>query len=249
MPGQRAPLRGQLPRARLDEPISIKASSATWPITSWPRRAPELPAAPPRPEKVAVVGAGPAGLACAFYLGQKGYRTTVFEAQEGPGGMAAYGIPAYRLPRDVLAYEASLIERVGGEFRYGVGIGKDLTLQDLSRQGYAAVFLAVGAPEASPMRCEGEDAGYQCFMTGVEFLAKAARGQRPLEGDRLLVIGGGNVAMDCVRTGRRLGFHDVNLPAAPRRDAADPRRSRRPWRRRQVPYRVAPISIVAKRAG
>ncbi len=237
-------------RARLDEPLSIKGLKrylADYELASG--AAPELPAAPPRPEKVAVVGAGPAGLACAFYLGQKGYRTTVFEAQEGPGGMAAYGIPAYRLPRDVLAYEASLIERVGGEFRYGVGIGKDLTLQDLSRQGYAAVFLAVGAPEASPMRCEGEDAGYQCFMTGVEFLAKAARGQRPLEGDRLLVIGGGNVAMDCVRTGRRLGFNDVNLLYR-RTEAempADPMEIEEAKEEGvKFHYLVAPLSIVAE---
>jgi formate dehydrogenase (NADP+) beta subunit len=162
-------------------------------------------------QKVAVIGAGPAGLSCAFYLGIMGYHCTIFESQEAPGGMASYGIPAYRLPRDVLAYEASLVEQLGAEFRYGVTIGSDLSVEDLGRQGYQAVFLAVGAPESSKMRCEGEDAGYQCFMTGIQFLAEVSRGKKPLEGKKILVIGGGNVAMDCVRSAVRIGFDDANI--------------------------------------
>jgi NADPH-dependent glutamate synthase beta subunit-like oxidoreductase len=86
--------------------------------------------------------------------------------------------------------------------RHGVKVGEDIPLEKLVAQGYEAVFLAVGAPESSRMRCEGEDAGYRCFMTGVNFLAGAARGSNVLEGKRLVVIGGGNVAMDCVRTAR-----------------------------------------------
>jgi formate dehydrogenase (NADP+) beta subunit len=172
----------------------------------------EHPPAPRQPQKVAIVGAGPAGLSCAYYLGmQAGHRCTLFEAQEGPGGMAAYGIPPYRLPRDVLAHEVARVEALGADIRYGVKVGEDITLEKLVAQGYEAVFLAVGAPESSKMRCEGEDAGYRCFMTGVNFLAEAARGRNVLEGNRLVVIGGGNVAMDCVRTARRLGFEDVHL--------------------------------------
>ena len=172
----------------------------------------ETPPAPRQSQKVAIVGAGPAGLSCAYYLGkQAGYRCTIFESQEGPGGMAAYGIPSYRLPREVLAHEVSLVEKSGAKIRYGVKVGEDVSLEALAAKGYQAVFLAVGAPESSKMRCEGEDAGYRCFMTGVNFLAEAARGRKPLEGKRLVVIGGGNVAMDCVRTARRLGFEDVNL--------------------------------------
>ena len=165
----------------------------------------------PRPEKVAVVGAGPAGLSCAYYLGKQGIKATVFEAQEGPGGMAAYGIPAYRLPRDVIAHEMQMVTSVGAEIRYNTAIGKDMTLEDLSAQGYKAVFVGAGAPATAKMRCEGEDKAYENFMPGVDFLARAARGENPLTGRRVAVIGGGNVAMDCVRTSRRLGFSDINL--------------------------------------
>ncbi len=125
--------------------------------------------------------------------------------------MAAYGIPSYRLPRNVLAHEVAMVEQLGAEILYGIKVGEDLHLDELVAKGYQAIFLAVGAPESSKMRCEGEDAGYRCFMTGVNFLAEAVRGRTPLEGKRLVVIGGGNVAMDCVRTARRLGFDDVNL--------------------------------------
>ena len=164
-----------------------------------------------RPEKVAVVGAGPAGLSCAYYLGRQGIRTTVFEAQEGPGGMAAYGIPAYRLPRDVIAHEVRMVESLGAEVRYNTAIGRDISLEELADQGYKAVFVGAGAPAPSKMRCDGEDEGYENFMPGVDFLARAARGETPLSGKHVAVIGGGNVAMDCVRTCRRLGFSDINL--------------------------------------
>ncbi|MBU1171694.1 MAG: FAD-dependent oxidoreductase [Proteobacteria bacterium] len=171
----------------------------------------EEPMPHPQAEKIAIVGGGPAGLSCSYYLGRLGYPSTVFEAQEGPGGMAAYGIPSYRLPKDVIAHEVGIIEHLGAEIRYGVHVGRDITVDDLSDQGYRAVFLAMGAPESSPMRCEGEDKGYMGFMPGVHFLAQAARGQKPLDGRRAVVIGGGNVAMDCVRSLLRLGFKDVNL--------------------------------------
>ena len=162
-------------------------------------------------KKVAIIGAGPAGLACAFYLGRRGYTSTIFETSSEPGGMAAFGIPDYRLPRDILRGEAEQVLKMGSEIRYGVNVGVDVTLADLKLQGYSAIFVGVGAPEASKMRCEGEDAGYQNFMTGVEFLHRIADGEKPIQGKTILVIGGGNVAMDCVRSARRLGFSDVNL--------------------------------------
>ncbi len=199
-------------RGRLDAPLAIRAVKrflADQEIFAQMETA--TPPARRQPQKVAIVGAGPAGLSCAYYLGMQGYGCTLFESQEGPGGMAAYGIPSYRLPRDVIAHEVAMVEKLGAEIRYGVKVGEDVPLEDLMAKGYQAVFLAVGAPESSKMRCEGEDAGYRCFMTGVNFLAEAARGRKPLEGKRLVVIGGGNVAMDCVRTARRLGFEDVNL--------------------------------------
>jgi len=199
-------------RALVDEPISIKylkrfASDEERASQGSPAEAP----AEAKAEKVAIVGAGPAGLSCAYYLGRMGYKTTIFESLPEPGGMAAVGIPDYRLPRGVLREEAARVERLGAEIRYNVNVGTDITLADMSKEGYKAVFIGVGAPESSQMRCEGEDAGYQCFMTGVEFLRRVAFGERPIEGDKILVIGGGNVAMDCVRSALRLGFTDVNL--------------------------------------
>ena len=177
----------QCRRGKLDEPLAL--------------------AQPRHPEKVTIVEAGPAGLACAYYLGRQGYDATIFEAQEGPGGMAAYGIPAYRLPRDVIAHEVLMVEQMGATIQYSTRVRKDITLKDIEKQG----FIGAGAPEASKMRCKGEDEGYENFMPGVDFLARAARGKHPLTGARIAVIGSGNVAMDCVRTARRLGFTDVNL--------------------------------------
>jgi formate dehydrogenase beta subunit len=164
-----------------------------------------------RDERIAIVGAGPAGLSCAYYLGLRGYRTTLFEALGEPGGMTAVGIPDYRLPRAVLRGEADRVKEVGGEIRYGIKVGADITLLQMFNEGYKVIFVGAGAPGSSNMGTEGEDAGYAGFMPGVEFLRRVAFGERPLEGKKILVVGGGNVAMDCVRSARRLGFEDVNL--------------------------------------
>ncbi|ADK83860.1 FAD-dependent pyridine nucleotide-disulfide oxidoreductase [Desulfarculus baarsii DSM 2075] len=199
-------------RQKLDEGIAIRAlkrHAADMELASG-REAPLVPG-PAKEQKVAIIGAGPAGLACAYHLGLRGYKSTIFEVLNEPGGMAAVGIPDYRLPRRILRGEANQVERLGCEIRYGVNVGVDVTLDDLKLQGYGAIFVGVGAPAASKMRCEGEDAGYECFMTGVDFLRRVADGERPIEGDKLLIIGGGNVAMDCARSALRLGFTDVNL--------------------------------------
>ncbi len=199
-------------RGLVDEPLAIKAIKRY--LADNEKRSKTSGGStpvPPKNGKVAVVGAGPAGLSAAYYLGTLGYKTTIFERQEKAGGMAAWGIPDYRLPRDVLDDEIEKVRELGAEFQYGVDIGKDIKLEKLAEQGYRAVFLGVGAPVSAKMRCKGEDDGYDGFMTGIEFLAKAARGKRPLEGRRAVVVGGGNVAMDCVRTIRRLGFEDVKI--------------------------------------
>ena len=200
-------------RGRVDEPISIRALKRFLADNEIRTGAKPLktPSAEYKSDRVAVVGAGPAGLSCAYYLGTMGYKTTIFEAQERPGGMATYGIPSYRLPPDIMDYEVAQVERMGAEIHYGVNIGEDKTIEDLGKEGYRAVFLAVGAPESSKMRCEGEDAGYECFLTGIHFLAEVSRGRQPVEGKKLVVVGGGNVAMDCVRSALRTGFTDVNL--------------------------------------
>ena len=200
-------------RSLLDQPVAIKwlkRYAADCEAAAGAR--PDYKPAQAKGKKVAVIGAGPAGLSCGFYLGRMGYSVTIFESNSEGGGMAAMGIPDYRLPREVLKREIALVESVGAEIKYGVNIGVDLGLSDLKEQGYAAIFVGVGAPESASMRCEGEDAGYQCFMTGIEYLRKAALGDpRPIEGKKMVVIGGGNVAMDCTRTALRCGFDDVNL--------------------------------------
>jgi len=132
------------------------------------------------------------------------------EIAEGRG-MAAVGIPDYRLPRQVLRAEVARVETLGVEIRHNQRFGVDVSFDDLFSRGYEAVLVAVGAHQSARMGCEGEDAGYDGFMPGVKFLRDVAFGRTPLTGKTMLVIGGGNVAMDCVRTARRLGFDDVRL--------------------------------------
>ena len=236
-------------RGRLDEPVAIRALKRFLADNEIRSGTPPLkePPAEFKPDRVAVVGAGPAGLSCAYYLGCMGYHTTIFEAQEKAGGMATYGIPSYRLPRDIMDYEVAQVERMGAEIRYGVNVGVDVTVEELGKQGYRAVFLAVGAPESSKMRCEGEDAGYECFLTGIHFLAEVSRGRNPVEGEKLVVVGGGNVAMDCVRSALRIGFKDVNLLYR-RTEAempADPQEIEEAQEEGvKFHYLVAPVSIV-----
>ncbi len=237
-------------RGRLDHPIAIRSLKRFLADHEMRTGAlPSLESIPQREERIAVVGAGPAGISCAYYLGLQGYQTTIFEAQEKAGGMASFGIPSYRLPREIIAYEVALVEKLGAEIRYGVKVGEDVSIEELGKQGYRAVFLAVGAPESSKMRCEGEDAGYECFMTGIHFLGEVARGRRPVEGKKLVVVGGGNVAMDCVRSALRIGFTDVNLLYR-RTEAempADPQEIHEAQEEGvKFHYLVAPVSIVHK---
>jgi len=165
-----------------------------------------------RPEKVAVIGAGPAGLSCAYYLALKGYPVTIFERLGEPGGMAAMGIPDYRLPRNIVGYEADTVKRLGVEIRYNTQVGKDITISQMFEQGYKAIFIGVGAQTNTPMGVEGEDKGYKGFIPGVYYLLEINLGRDPYpEGKKVVVVGGGNVAIDCVRSSFRIGKADVNL--------------------------------------
>ena len=164
-----------------------------------------------QPDKVAIVGAGPAGIAAAFYLGRKGHQVTIFEALPEGGGMAAVGIPDYRLPRDFLNYEIDVVKSCGVTIIYDTVVGKDITLQQLREQGFKALFLGVGAHESKKMGVDGEDKGYRGFIPGVVFLRNINLGKEVPLGERLVVVGGGNVAIDCVRSAVRLGFKDVRL--------------------------------------
>jgi formate dehydrogenase beta subunit len=200
-------------RGNVDEPISIKWLKrfvADYELEK--RKEPILKKASSYSEKVAVIGAGPAGLSCAYYLGLKGYPVTIFERLGEPGGMAAVGIPDYRLPRDIMGYEAGILERLGVEFRYNTQVGKDITLSQIFEQGYKAVFIGVGAHTNTPMGVEGEDKGYKGFIPGVFYLLEINLGRDPYpEGKKVVVVGGGNVAIDCVRTSFRINKPDVNL--------------------------------------
>jgi formate dehydrogenase beta subunit len=200
-------------RANLDESISIKYLKrfvADWELERRhvpPLQGPETQ----KDDRVAVVGAGPAGLSCAYYLAQMGYPVTVFERFGAPGGMAAWGIPDYRLPQNILYREVDIIKDMGVEIQYHTEVGKDITLKEIA-QKYKAIFIGVGAQRSTPMRVEGEDAGYQGFIPGVEYLLDINQGRDPYpEGKKVVVVGGGNVAIDCVRSSYRIGKTDVNL--------------------------------------
>lgn len=200
-------------RANVDECLSIKWLKrfvADYEIEK--RKIPPVHKDAVRSEKVAIIGAGPSGLSCAYYLALKGYSVTIFERLGEPGGMAAMGIPDYRLPRNIVRYETELIERLGVEIRYHTQVGKDITLSQIFEQGYKAIFIGVGAQTNTPMGIEGEEKGYKGFIPGVYYLLEINLGRDPYpEGKKVVVVGGGNVAIDCVRSSFRLGKSDVNL--------------------------------------
>jgi formate dehydrogenase major subunit len=159
-------------------------------------------------KKVAIVGAGPAGLTAAYYLQLLGHSCTVYDAHEAPGGMTRYGIPSYRLPRDVIDREVKVIEDLGAEFQYNKRLGSDFTLDEL-REDSDAVFLGLGAQKASSMRVEGED--LEGVLTGIGFLGEVSRDEKHPIGKRVMVVGGGNTAIDAARTALRLGAEEVTI--------------------------------------
>ena len=159
---------------------------------------------PPRRNgtKIAIVGSGPAGLTCAYYLARKGYSVTIFEALPVAGGMLAVGIPEYRLPRDILNYEIENIKRLGVEIRTNTALGKDVDLAELMRE-YRAVFIATGSHKGLKMNIEGEDA--EGVIDAVEFLRDLNLGREVKIGQRVVVVGGGNAAIDAARSAKRFG--------------------------------------------
>jgi formate dehydrogenase beta subunit len=163
-----------------------------------------------REERIAIIGAGPAGLAAAYNLRLMGYGVTIFESMPHAGGMAAVGIPEYRLPRDILNHEIDLIKRIGVEIKVNAKVEK-LSLKDLKKRGYAAVFVAVGAHRGTKIGAEGEDKGYEGFVDGVEFLRDLNLGKKVQPRKKVIVIGGGNTALDCARSCARIGFDDVEI--------------------------------------
>ncbi|MBR5441502.1 MAG: FAD-dependent oxidoreductase, partial [Clostridia bacterium] len=159
-------------------------------------------------KKIAVIGAGPAGLSCAYFLAIEGYEVTVLEAQTKAGGMLRYGIPNYRLPQDVLDKEVDCIEKMGVKFCYSKRLGVDFTIESLKNE-YDAVFVAIGAWRSASLGCSGDDA--QGVVGGIDMLYKAAKGEAFTVGKKVCVVGGGNTAIDAVRTAVRLGADEVTL--------------------------------------
>ena len=160
-------------------------------------------------EKIAIIGAGPAGLSCAYYLAEKGYKPTVFEKNERPGGMMVYGIPSFKLEKDVVDAEIDVIRELGVEIRCGVEVGKDVTLDELRAQGYKAFYVAIGCQGGRKANIPGEDA--DGVMTAVDFLRTVGRDETYKVEGRTVVVGGGNVAIDVARTSGRCGASEVSM--------------------------------------
>lgn len=160
-------------------------------------------------QKIAVVGAGPAGLSCAYYLAVEGYKVTVFEKQKVPGGMLTLGIPSFRLEKDVVRAEIDILKELGVEFKLGVEVGQEISLADLRKQGYAAFYLAIGAQASRKLNIEGEDA--QGVIAGVDFLRSINLGDDLKLSGKVIVIGGGNVAIDVARSAVRVGAGSVAM--------------------------------------
>jgi formate dehydrogenase (NADP+) beta subunit len=166
--------------------------------------------------KAAVVGAGPAGLTVAFYLRKKGRQVTVFESRGKPGGMMRYGIPRYRLPEDLLDREIREVLDLGVTFRPYQTLGKDFTLEQLKREGYHAIFLGIGAQKSKRILLEGSE--HPDVLRGVDFLSRVAEGEELALKERIIVVGGGSVAVDVALTAMRLGAAEVTLVCLEKRE-------------------------------
>ena len=201
-------------RTHLDQPLAIRQ------IKRFIMEQERLPgggagaaAGRPRPvlrrARVAVIGAGPAGLAAAEWLARAGVAVTIFEEHPYPGGMVGGAIPAYRLPQAQIDQDLAILERLGVTIRYGQRAGVDVTLDGLRAEGFAAIFIAVGAQRAKRLGLPGEDA--RGVIDGVTFLRSVKEGRPVAIGPRVGVVGAGDTAMDCVRSARRVGASSVSL--------------------------------------
>jgi NADPH-dependent glutamate synthase beta subunit-like oxidoreductase len=195
-------------RDQIDDPVATRAIEryiADLDLNAEKRYMPKIK--DKKEEKVAIVGSGPAGLTCAYYLAQEGYRVTVFEKDPLLGGMLTMGIPSYRLPREIVEAEIQLIRDMGVTMKTGVEIGKDKTIAQLREEGFKAFFIAIGTQECIRLGVEGED--LEGVYPGLDYLRQINLGEPVTLGKDIAVIGGGNVAMDAVRSARRLGAENA----------------------------------------
>jgi NADH-quinone oxidoreductase subunit F len=202
-----APCEAACRRGTLDEPIAIRD------LKRFAAEAGHLPPVPPpsrhRPEKVAIVGGGPAGMSAAYYLARLGYPVTVFEAMPVPGGMMAIGIPEYRLPREILRAEIERIVGLGVELKLDSAMGRDYSLSDLENQGYRAIFVATGASRSRRLGVPGDE--LPGVVPATLFLKQVNLGEKPRLSGAVVVIGGGSTAMDAARSALRSGASSVTV--------------------------------------
>jgi formate dehydrogenase major subunit len=204
-----APCEDVCRRHRVDDATAICVLKRFAGEEDLKQEAPYLPdVAPDTGHKVVVVGAGPAGLTAAYYLRRMGHAVTILEAHEEAGGMLRYGIPAYRLPHETLDAEIKTITDLGIDLRYNVKLGRDVRFEDL-RDQYDALFLAIGAQRSRMVDIPGRESTR--VWGGVEFLESVTRGHKLTIGDRVIVVGGGNTAIDASRTARRLGAEEITI--------------------------------------
>jgi NADH-quinone oxidoreductase subunit F len=204
------PCESKCRRAQIDQPVAIcalKRFAADVDMATFPSFRPVT--AKPNDIKVAIIGAGPAGLSAAYFLALKGYKPTVFEALSVPGGMLAVGIPDYRLPRDILNAEIKSITDIGVEIKYNTQFGKDITSESLFKDGYGAILLATGAHKGQKLGIPGEEASG--VADGVTFLRAVNLNEIVKTEGKVVVIGGGNVAIDAARAALRLGAEEVSV--------------------------------------
>jgi NADH-quinone oxidoreductase subunit F len=199
-------------RGELDEPVairSLKRFASDWYFDHIGM--PKEPFSVTKDQKVAVVGAGPAGLTCAYFLAKMGYRVTVYESQSVAGGMLGITIPEFRLPRKVIQEEVAYIESCGVEIRYNSPIDAQHTVNDLLEEGYRSVFIGAGAQASKRINIPGEEEGLAGLYYGLQFLADIRSGKEIQLKGKVVVLGGGNVAIDVARTALRVGAQDVQI--------------------------------------
>jgi len=206
------PCEGKCRRGELEAPVAIRELKRF--VADWSYRyngkEPE-PFPKTKSQRVAVVGAGPAGLACAYFLAQIGYPVTVFEALPVGGGMLAVAIPEFRLPREAIQQDIDYIAQRGVEIRYNTPINVNFTVEDLKKDGFSSIFIAAGAQRSQSIGIPGELEDIDNFYYGLRFLRDVKIGRSVKVGRRVAVIGGGNVALDSARTTLRLGADEVNI--------------------------------------